>query len=252
METYFKRIFYYSQWQRIFCLMGTIFFHQYFLSIDVIRRRPIFKKILFLLVETVFFSFFQTLIRMEAVFWSTEIVFFNKFFILASGKGFWQNINLLLLFGALFCCRTPFLKLNVGQFKKKKKKHFCSLKPFYWVFVDIPVSGSSFCGQQKRSFHQILCHCQCIPILSQFQTARFYSELFFCCWKALLKLGVNQFSSISLTVEEVFPTSVNGFSIESYLFQRVETNFLSLARFSEKQRKKWFPLARKSVVDQQE
>ena len=72
-------------------------------------------------METVFFSFFQTLIRMEAVFWSTEIVFFNKFFILASGKGFWQNINLLLLFGALFCCRTPFLKLNVGQFKKKKK-----------------------------------------------------------------------------------------------------------------------------------
>ena len=233
--------------------MGTIFFHQYFLSINVIRRRPIFKKILFLLVETVFFSFFQTLIRMEAFFWSTEIVFFNKFFILASGKGFLAKYKPFAFIQSFFLLQDNILEIKCSSiFFKKKEHYFRSFKPFYWVFVDIPASGSSFCGQQKRSFHQILCQCQCIRILSQFQTVRFYSKLFFCCWKALLKLGVNQFSSISLTVEEVFPTSVNGFSIESYLFQRVETNFLSLARFSEKQRKKWFPLARKSVVDQQE
>ena len=30
-ERYFKQILYYRQWQRIFCLMRTIFFHSYFL-----------------------------------------------------------------------------------------------------------------------------------------------------------------------------------------------------------------------------
>ena len=40
---------------------------------------------------------------MEAVFWSTEIVFFNESFILASGNGFWSIKNLLFLFRAIFC-----------------------------------------------------------------------------------------------------------------------------------------------------
>ena len=46
--------------------------HIFFKTIIAIRRRQMFfKKILFLLVETVFFNFFQTLIQMESVFWST-------------------------------------------------------------------------------------------------------------------------------------------------------------------------------------
>ena len=61
VEKYFKRILYYGQWQRIFCLIGTILIHSYFLmsTIIAIRGRPIFKRILYLLVETVFFKFFR-------------------------------------------------------------------------------------------------------------------------------------------------------------------------------------------------
>ena len=55
----FEQIFYYSQWKLIFSLVETIFFHSYFLeTIIVIRRRAIFKKILFLQVKTVFFNVF--------------------------------------------------------------------------------------------------------------------------------------------------------------------------------------------------
>ena len=56
---------------------------------------------------------------MDAVFSSTEIVFFNESFILASGNVFLLITNLLLLFRAFFCWWTPILKLNVGQFFKK-------------------------------------------------------------------------------------------------------------------------------------
>ena len=87
MKIYFNRILYYGQWQRIF-VEPYSFIHIFFGSSTVIRGRPTFKNILFLLVETVFFNFFQTLIQMEAVFWSTEILFFSESFILASGNGF--------------------------------------------------------------------------------------------------------------------------------------------------------------------
>ena len=79
---------------------------------------------------------------MEAVFWSTEIVFFNSIF-LASGNGFWLSANLFLLFKAFFCQWTPFLKLNVDLFFKKKQHYSCLLKPFSWIFQNILTSGSS-------------------------------------------------------------------------------------------------------------
>ena len=89
VEIYFKRILHCGQWQRIFFLLETIFFHSYiFETIIVIRRRPIFLKILFLLVETVFFNFFKILVRMEAVFRSNGIVFVKPF-------GFIQSFLLL-------------------------------------------------------------------------------------------------------------------------------------------------------------
>ena len=58
LEICFKRILYYDQWQRVFCLMR-LFIHIFFGTITAITRRPIFKKILFLLLETVFFNFFR-------------------------------------------------------------------------------------------------------------------------------------------------------------------------------------------------
>ena len=54
VEIYFKRILCYGQWQQIFCSVGTIFFE----TIFAIIGRPILKKMLFLLVKTVFFNLF--------------------------------------------------------------------------------------------------------------------------------------------------------------------------------------------------
>ena len=50
----------------------------------------IFKNLGLLLVEIVFFIF-QTLIQIETIFRSSEIVFFNESFILAGGNGFSVN-----------------------------------------------------------------------------------------------------------------------------------------------------------------
>ena len=52
----------------------------------------------------------------------------------------------------------------------------------------------------------------------------FYSELFFCCWKALLKLGASQFSSMFFIPNSgsSFPANENGFSTECF-----ETDFFS-------------------------
>ena len=69
---------------------------------------------------------------MEAVLWSTEIVFFNKSFILASGNDFWLITDLLLLFRAFF-----FLVDTILEIKCKpifKEEHYsCLLKPFSWI-----------------------------------------------------------------------------------------------------------------------
>ena len=79
---------------------------------------------------------------MEAVFQSSEIAFFNKSFILASGNGFSVNCkpcgsiqsSLLLMDTILeIKCRPIF-----------KGEHYSwSLKPFSWIFADIPASESS-------------------------------------------------------------------------------------------------------------
>ena len=109
----------YSQWQRIFCLVETMFFHSHFFeTIIAIRGRPqCFLKIWFLLEEIVFFNFFQILIRMEVAFRSNEITCFEESFILASGNGFLINYKTLCFYSEFFFFWwTKFLKLGVNQF----------------------------------------------------------------------------------------------------------------------------------------
>ena len=78
------------------------------------RGRPIFlENFLFLFEETVFYNFFQTLIRMEVAFRSSEIPFFKEYFIQTDVR---LITNFALLFGAFFCWWTQFLKLGVNQF----------------------------------------------------------------------------------------------------------------------------------------
>ena len=103
LEIYFKQILYYSQWQRIFFLVETIFFHSHFFGNHYRNyRRQYFKKILFLLEETVFFILFSILIRMEVAFRSSEIAFFKESFVLASGNGFSINYKLCAFIRSFF------------------------------------------------------------------------------------------------------------------------------------------------------
>ena len=163
---------------------------------------------------------------MEAVFWSTEIVFFNESFILASGNGFPLITNLLLLFRVFFLLVDTILEIKCRPFFKGEYYSFL-LKLFSWVLANIPASGSSF-------FRLVQTKISSNP-LSRLVYADFglisnrvlYSDFFLCYWKALLKSGVYQLSSIFqfLTKEAVFPASKNGFSMEYYSLQRVEPDF---------------------------
>ena len=78
--------------------MEAILFHSHFLeTIIAIRVRPKFLKRLVSARRNrfLFFSFFfQALIRMEVAFWSSEITFFRRSFVLASGNGFLINYRL--------------------------------------------------------------------------------------------------------------------------------------------------------------
>ena len=132
---------------------------------------------------------------MEAIFWSTEIVFFSESFILAIGNGFMLITNPLLLFRAFFCYWTPFLKSNLGQFLNK------NVNPAHWnIFLDFcryfcewkqlfPARGN---GVFIKSFIKTSAY----GFSVNFKQCAFIQRFPFCCWKALLKLGVNQFSSI--------------------------------------------------------
>ena len=79
-----------------------------------------------------------------------------------------------------------------------QEEHYsCSLKPSSWIFADIPASGSCFFRLVETEFSSNpssrLVYIDFGLISSHVPLFRF----FFCCCKALLKLGVNQFSSIS-------------------------------------------------------
>ena len=135
---------------------------------------------------------------MEAVSWSTEIVFFNESFILASGNGFWLIRNLLLLFRAFFCWWTPFLKLNVGQFLKKniisaRWNHFLG---YFQIFLCI------------KSFVTISVY----GFWVNFKQCAFIRSFFFVLLESITEtrwkpVFFDFFSSF-------FPSSGNGFSIE--------------------------------------
>ena len=112
-EIYFKRILYYSQWQRIFCLVETIFFHSHFLeTIIAIRGRPIFKKESLISARGNRFQFIQILIQMEVAFRSSEIAFFKESFILASGNRCSINYKLFAFIWGFFLLVDTILEIR--------------------------------------------------------------------------------------------------------------------------------------------
>ena len=111
---------------------------------------------------------------MEADFLATGNVF-KKSFITTSVYSVWVNFKpcaFIQMF--LFCCWKALLKLGVNQFSS-----------IFWV----PNSGS-------RIFIKSFITTSVYRFSVNFKPCAFIQMYFFCCRKALLKSGVNQFSSI--------------------------------------------------------
>ena len=111
---------------------------------------------------TIFCNFFQILIRMEAVFRSSEIYFLtNPLF------GQWKNDfgkleDFVLLIRAFFCWWTVYLKLGVNQFFRSF--HFVTVEAVFLAsgnrfLIDyfITASGNGFYGQCFFYSEQTLC-----------------------------------------------------------------------------------------------
>ena len=131
---------------------------------------------------------------MEAV-----LVHLNSIFylIVCSGqwKGFLVNYKTFAFIQSFFQLVNTIHEI-ICQPIFKEGQYSCSLKPFFKFFADIPAIGTAFSGQWKQSFDQILHHDYCIQFGVIFEPCAFIQSFFFCCWKVLLKLGANQFSSI--------------------------------------------------------
>ena len=104
-----------------------------------------------------------------------------------------------------------------------KERHYsCSLKPFSWIFADIPTNESSFFW---LVFIKFFITTSVYRFGVNFKPCVVIRSLCLCCWKALLKLGVRFIQFV--TLETAFLASGNGFSIKYYSFRRVETDFFS-------------------------
>ena len=145
---------YQSQWQRIFLLVEPIFFHSYFFleTIIAIRGRPKFLKHL-VSARRNRVLFFQALIRMEVPFRYSEIAFFRKSFVLASGTGFLINCKTLCFCSELFSAGGH-LKLGVNLFSSiffipnlTAEAVFPASGNELFMECFIPVSGNAFSAQ---------------------------------------------------------------------------------------------------------
>ena len=87
----------------------------FFEKIIAIRGRPILKKN-YICQQNHFLQVFQALIRMEAVFRSTEICFSTNSLFQLVEKDFGKFQDFVLLIRAFFCWWTLYLKLGVHQF----------------------------------------------------------------------------------------------------------------------------------------
>ena len=119
------------------------------------------------------------------------------------------------------------MKLNVGKFLKKsifpaRLNHFLG---FLQIFLRVE---AAFFGWWKQSFHQILHRLVYTDFGLILNRMLLFRAFFFCYWNALLKLGVNQFSSI-------FSVPKRGIS-----FRLVEMDILSNTIHSDKWKRVFF------------
>ena len=132
--------------------------------------RLIFKRILFLLVQTNFFNFLTDLLEWKQFFIPVKLYFSTNLSFWLVETNFLYITNLVVSFRAFFCWWTPFLKLGVNQFSS---------------FFSITNSGINFSGKWKLIFYRMLHsgdwkHIFCLVF--------FYLEQILWWWKPLFKL----------------------------------------------------------------
>ena len=125
-------------------------------------------------METIFFDFFRHWFN-----WKWFLVNYKP-------STFIQSFYLLVDTIREIKCRPIF----------KEEQYSCSLKPFSWIFADIPASGSSFFRLMETEFSSNPSSRLVYTDLGLISRRVLLFRVFFYCWKALLKLGVNQVSSI--------------------------------------------------------
>ena len=120
-------------------------------------------------METVFYTFSDTDSNR-----SNLLVHLHRIFQLILHSGYWKRF--LVLFKPLALIQSFFLLVDTI--------HEIKSRPIFKEEQLFPASGS---GVFIKSFITISLHESWV----KFKPCAFISELFFCCWKALLKLGVN-------------------------------------------------------------
>ena len=79
----------------------------------------------------------------------------------------------------------------------KEEQYSCSLKPFVLDFCRYSCKWKQlFSCSGSGVFIKSFTTTSVYGFWANFKPWAFIQSFFFCCWKALLKLGVNQFSSI--------------------------------------------------------
>ena len=134
-----------------------------------------YLKILISASGNCFLQFSQALVWMESVFWSSEIAFFNAFFVLADENGFPIIYKPCVFTYSFFLLVDTILEISANQFST--------------IFSTLN-SGSSFSGYCKRIFYQMLNSGEWKQI---FCLVLFYSEQILCCWEPLIKLRWSHF-----------------------------------------------------------
>ena len=159
---YFKRILYYGQWERIFCLKGSVSFIFSLKVLLILEGDQCLKRSYFRYKKMFYFPFSESDSN-----GSSLLVYLNRIFQLILHSGQWKqclvNYKPYAFIQSYFLIVDTINDIKYGSILNKEH-YSCSLKPFFFIFADIPASGNSFSGQWKPSFHQILYHDQGIQI----------------------------------------------------------------------------------------
>ena len=98
----------------------------------------------------------------------------------------------------------------------KEEHYFCSLKPYYWIFADIPASGSSFFRLVETEFSSDPSSRLVYTDFGLVSNSVFLFRAFFLLPENISDISCKSVSInfFFLTVEAVFPASGNGCSIK--------------------------------------